>query len=222
MNAAPTRPLRLGHRGARKQAPENTFQAFDLALAHGCDGFEFDVRFTRDGRAVLCHDPKLKGAVIAECGYNRLCEAAACMVPCLEDVLSRYGKRAYLDIEIKVAGCEERVLRALREAPPERGYVVTSFQPDVLTELRRLDAKLPLGFISERRDHLAAAEGSAVQTMAPNARLLDRPMLDRFHARGRQVFVWTVNRRDDMLRFAEMGVDAIISDDTELLGSLWR
>ncbi len=44
------KPLLLGHRGAKSYAPENTIEAFELALQHGCDGFEFDVRLTR-GRA---------------------------------------------------------------------------------------------------------------------------------------------------------------------------
>jgi glycerophosphoryl diester phosphodiesterase len=62
------RPLLLGHRGLRvpQAPPENTFAAFDLALQHGCDGFEFDVRLTGDGRAVICHDPWAQGIVIAE------------------------------------------------------------------------------------------------------------------------------------------------------------
>ena len=55
-----SRPLLLGHRGARglKSIPENTLAAFDRALADGCDGFEFDVRLTADGQAVVHHDPK--------------------------------------------------------------------------------------------------------------------------------------------------------------------
>ena len=45
------RPLLLGHRGARaeKSISENTLASFDLALAQGCDGFEFDVRLAADG-----------------------------------------------------------------------------------------------------------------------------------------------------------------------------
>ena len=42
--------------------PENTFASFDLALEHGCDGFEFDVRLTGCGRAVVCHDPKVEAS----------------------------------------------------------------------------------------------------------------------------------------------------------------
>ena len=61
MNSANSRLLRLGHRGARAltSIPENTLASFDRALADGCDGFEFDVRLTADGEAVVCHDPSL-------------------------------------------------------------------------------------------------------------------------------------------------------------------
>ncbi|MCU1303492.1 MAG: glycerophosphoryl diester phosphodiesterase, partial [Candidatus Sulfotelmatobacter sp.] len=50
-------PLLLGHRGVRaeKSIPENSLPSFDLALAQGCDGFEFDVRLSADGQAVICH-----------------------------------------------------------------------------------------------------------------------------------------------------------------------
>jgi glycerophosphoryl diester phosphodiesterase len=58
-----TRPLLLGHRGTCRSASvrENTFNAFNLALTRGCDGFEFDVRLTADRVAVVCHDPEYRG-----------------------------------------------------------------------------------------------------------------------------------------------------------------
>jgi glycerophosphoryl diester phosphodiesterase len=59
-------PLLLGHRGARHYAPENTLDAFDLALAHGCDGFEFDVRMSADHHPIIVHDPNLRDVVIAD------------------------------------------------------------------------------------------------------------------------------------------------------------
>lgn len=54
-----SRPLVLGHRGARHAAPENTFSAFDLALEEGADGVELDVRLNADGEVVVCHDADL-------------------------------------------------------------------------------------------------------------------------------------------------------------------
>ena len=49
----------IAHRGASYDAPENTFEAFDLALELGFDNFETDVQLTSDGRAVLVHDDTL-------------------------------------------------------------------------------------------------------------------------------------------------------------------
>src|SRR5215472_16947195 len=122
------RPLLLGHRGARaaRSIPENTAASFDLALAHGCAGFEFDVRLTSDARAVICHDPRIYGIEISKAAERELGE-----VPSLDQVLARYASRAFLDIELKVAGLEETVLTLLEEHPPQRGYVVSSFHPGV-------------------------------------------------------------------------------------------
>ncbi len=53
------RPV-IGHRGAAAYAPENTMASFHLALEQGADAFEFDVRVTRDGEAVVLHDPTLE------------------------------------------------------------------------------------------------------------------------------------------------------------------
>lgn len=121
------RPLLLGHRGARRGVPENTFFAFDRALRAGCDGFEFDVRLSSDGRGVVCHDPTLHGVEIAKSSFSAL--LAACegksnplsnygpQLHCLEDVLAKYADCAFLDIELKTVGLEEATLKLLARFP---------------------------------------------------------------------------------------------------------
>src|SRR5215210_4137174 len=49
----------IAHRGASGSAPENTLEAFELALRHGADAFELDVRLTADSVPVLLHDSTL-------------------------------------------------------------------------------------------------------------------------------------------------------------------
>ena len=49
--------------------------AFDKALRDGCDGFEFDVRLSSDGRGVVCHDPALHGLEIAQSSFSDLLAA---------------------------------------------------------------------------------------------------------------------------------------------------
>ena len=212
-----SRPLLLGHRGARstRSIPENTLASFDLALEHGCDGFEFDVRQTGDGRCVICHDPEIQGIEIARAGAGDLAD-----LPVLEQVLARYRDRAFLDIEIKVPGIEEAAIQCVRSHPPQRGYVVSSFLPEVLLKLRELDADLPLGLICETKAQLAAWDRLPVQFVIPHYTLTDINVCDAVHAAGRKLFTWTVNRQEQILRFKGMGVDGIISDDTEMLGKL--
>src|SRR5262249_3636832 len=133
------RPLLLGHRGARHYAPENSYEAFELTLNHGCDGFEFDVRYTAEGTAVLCHDARAHGLELNNSTYDQLAGVFGTAVrrsvamegrkrpflPCLEDVIAEYAGRAYLDIELKVMGDLGPLLAMLRAHPPQKGYIVS-------------------------------------------------------------------------------------------------
>jgi glycerophosphoryl diester phosphodiesterase len=74
-----------------------------------------------------------------------------------------------------------------------------------------------LGFIFARREHLRGWERMPVSHLMPRHDLLDQALLGELHAAGKQVIAWTVNRERDMRRLAEMGVDGLVSDDTQLL-----
>lgn len=206
------RPLLLGHRGARasRHIPENTLPSFDLCLNHACDGFEFDVRRAADGAAVICHDPTIRGLRIESAPAKTL------ELPTLEEVLQRFSCRAFLDIELKVPGLEAALISALRRHPPSKGYVVSSFLPEVLTALQNLDPSLPLGFLYDRKSHLPPPALRPSWTI-PQLKLVSPPLVESEHAAGAKVMVWTVNRVEDMKKLAAWGVDAIISDETELL-----
>jgi glycerophosphoryl diester phosphodiesterase len=207
-------PLLLGLRGARASIgiPENTFPSFDLTLEHGCDGFEFDVRRTACGCAVVCHDPKVGKVTVARAQVGQLPQ-----LPQLKDVLRRYGERAFLDIELKVEGAEANLLAALNEFPPKHGYVVSSFIPDVVMELEARSSTVRIGIICETPAQLARWRELPVDCVIPHQSLVDRVLVQAVHGAGLQFIVWTVNDQEAMLRLADWGVDGIISDDTELL-----
>jgi glycerophosphoryl diester phosphodiesterase len=212
------RPLLLGHRGARaaRSVAENTIRSFELAMAHGCDGFEFDVRRSGDGRAVICHDPVWRGSAgkpgveIAGATLGELTGIAQ-----LGEVVERFAGEAYLDIELKVAGLD--VERAIGTHRLERGFVVSSFLPEALVEVRRAAAEIPLGLICDTRAQLAMWEKLPVAVVIPQFKLVSRELVETLHAAQKQVMVWTVNEEGGMRELAEWGVDGIISDETELL-----
>jgi glycerophosphoryl diester phosphodiesterase len=209
----PEPPLLLGHRGARRSTlPENTFASFDLALQHGCGGFEFDVRLTGCGRAVICHDPNVDRIDVSQATANQLLH-----LPRIEETLSRYAQRAFLDIELKVPGLESKVLTALREYRMEDNYVVSSFLPEVVTELKTRNAHIQTGIICDQPGQLARFLELNTEYVIPHHSLITRKLVQEIHSNGKRVLAWTVNDRDSMLRLGEWEVDGIISDDTQLL-----
>jgi glycerophosphoryl diester phosphodiesterase len=212
-------PLLLGHRGARASASvrENTLPAFDLALEHGCDGFEFDLRLTADGAAVICHDARSAGIAVARTAATRLPRLAR-----FEDVIARYAERAFLDIELKVPGLTVPVLAALGQRSPEKGFVLSSFLPEILIELRNRDQSLPLGFIYDQKKQRQRWRELPVDHVIPHYSLVTRELVDQVHDAGKKLFVWTVNGKASMLRFADWTVDGIISDKTELLAGTFK
>ena len=219
----PSRLLLLGHRGARRYAPENTLAAFDLALQHGAHGFEFDVRCTRDRQTVLCHDPKLNQLVLRRHTLKQLresCDGSAPPPACLEEVLERY-RAAFLNIEVKVRGIEPIIVRAIRQAQPKH-YFISSFLPGVVRRLHALDNSLILGALAQTRWQLRRWRILPVHYVVPHYRLLTRRLVEKIHADNKKVVTWTVNDPREMVRAAEAGVDAIISDDPLLLGRTLR
>ena len=208
-----SRPLLLGHRGARalKSIPENTIASFDQALADGCDGFEFDVRRTADEEAVVCHDPKAAGFEISRATAKQVSQ-----LPRLRDVLQRY-RDSFLDIELKVKGLERITLDLFLRHKPRRGFVVSSFQPGALKSVHALDATIPLGLICESKTQLRLWNELPVEYVIPQQELVDSELVRKIKGAGKKILVWTVNDPADMKRFAEYGVDGIISDDTSLL-----
>jgi len=204
-----SRPLLLGHRGASKYAPENTIAAFDLALQQGCDGFEFDVRYTQDARGVICHNPRYRRTRIDRSSF---CDLG---LPGAEDVIGKYAGRAYLDIELKVAGDVQPILKALQNAG-ER-FVISSFLPEILQQVHRLAPGVATGLICENVLQLKHWSKLPIRAVILHQRLAKRSLIDRLHRANKQVFVWTVNRERNMRRLASLGVDGLISDDTQLL-----
>jgi glycerophosphoryl diester phosphodiesterase len=154
-------PLVFGHRGGSRLAPENTLAAFDRAVAEGVDGLELDVRLSRDGEVVVCHDPTVdrtcdgRGAVAdlmaadlarLDAGYRyspgdgshpfRGCGVA---VPALRDVLARYpAQRVIVELKDNTVALAGAAVEVVREALAFDRVCFGSFQRDVIRAVRRI------------------------------------------------------------------------------------
>lgn len=222
-------PLVLGHRGARRVAPENTLAAFAAARAQGADGIELDVRATRDGQLVVHHDPALsEGPVLAEADLADL-RAVRPDLPTLAEALDG-GRGLLVNVEIKnlpwEAGFDpdERVADAVVDLLEARGgtdrIIVSSFNLPTVDRVRARSATLPTGMLllggTELRAMATVAHDHGHDALHPEVRSLDGAVaadqVAAVRATGLQVNVWTVNDPADVVRLAGLGVDALVTD----------
>ena len=210
------RPLFLGHRGTRIYAPENTFAAFDACIEHGCDGFEFDVRITKDGVGAVNHDAHFHKKKVDEHTLAQL--KALAPLPTMEEVVRAYGSRCYMNIELKEAGLEADTVRVLRETPPQKGVMVSSFVPEVITELgkQRGTADVPLGYICRNLKLLDEWKRLPISHAVINHAIYSKQLQAELKEKGIKLFIWTVNEPSEIRRFMELKVDGIVSDDSKL------
>jgi glycerophosphoryl diester phosphodiesterase len=226
-----TRPLLLGHRGARHAAPENTFAAFDLALEEGAEGVELDVRMNGGGDVIVCHDITLERVTdgkdrraihdlsTAECRAVRLRDGEP--LPFLKDVLEWAARRgAVVNIELKMDGDHRAALVAAVADLARRhrcpgDLLMSSFNALAVLAHRALAPSLASAWLLDwpraaERPWLARAGRSAVH---PKHTLITAERLVRWKAQVGRVHTWTVNDPVRARELALLGVDCLISDN---------
>lgn len=225
-------PEIIAHRGAPREALENTLPAFRLALAQGADGIELDVHASRDGVIVVHHDPALRtmdarGAValheIASLDANTIAAtplAGGHGAPTLDDVLDLVGPRATVYIEVKAFGVEDALEATLARHPGVR-VAVHAFDHRIPVAARQRRPTLAIGLLStsyplDLPGFIGAAQCEAFWQHAP---LIDRPLVQRAHDLGARVVAWTVNDVGQARTLVDLGVDALCTDTPGLLRS---
>ena len=221
------RALRLAHRGDWRRAPENTLPALLAALeVPGCDGLEFDVRLSGDGRPIVLHDDTLarvqgrpeRADELAAADLGRL------GVPTLAEVLSAVPRGAFLDVELKndpgpAVGAIVEALDAGRGPDLERA-VVSSFEPIALERLRTARPAWPrwLNAVDLSAATIRLALGLGCAAISADWRAIT-PSTDRAaRAAGLALAAWTVRRRSTVARLDRLGVVAVCVEAAALDG----
>ena len=227
--------LVLAHRGG--PVPDGTVAAAERSIALGVEILEMDVRLTRDGHAVILHDPTVdrttdgKGAVagMTLADLKRLDAGVRVgvpgeRVPTVAELLAAVRGRAWVTLELKVPVAADRTVDAIREADAFAWTAVRSPDLDLLARLRKAAPRLQTGAMAplpapeDREAFLARLKAAGVFAWTPGSNeKLTREDVAATRAAGIVLWATLANDADQMRRLAEIGVDGIITDKPDLL-----
>jgi glycerophosphoryl diester phosphodiesterase len=221
VQARTRQPLVIAHRGASRDAPENTLAAFRLAVTQRADMIETDLHLTCDGRIVLIHDAELGGSDVTRLTRAEVSERAA-EVPTLEEALDAVGGRIPFNLEIKprADGDYDAIVDAARQAVTRRhleaGTLWSSFAPEALEVLRRREPAARLGVLvaepAEAAEALAQARALGADAVHPHLPLVTADLVRALHAVRLAVHVFTVDDAGEMRRLVDLGVEGIFTN----------
>jgi glycerophosphoryl diester phosphodiesterase len=217
--------LRIGHRGARAYAPENTIASFKKALEIGVDAVELDVRKTKDNQLVVIHDEDIKRTTDGE---GLVCKLTLKQIkgfsgeggekiPTLEEALDFLDKKVKVFVELKEEGIEERVLKVVHDRGLEKNVVIVSFLEDALRKVRELDGEIETGLIyAKHKNPLKSALDLKANYLVALYRFMHTANVDKAHQSGLKVVVWTINTPEEVAEYVKKGVDGITSDKPDI------
>jgi len=219
--------LRIGHRGARAYAPENTIKSFAKALELGVNAIEFDVRQTKDGQLIVMHDDKVdrttngKG-LVQDLSLNEIKELTAGdgeRVPTFGEALDFIdGKVDRILIELKETGSEAAVLDEITEKGLTGRAIIISFHEEALQKVRELNQKIATGFLYvQHKDPIGTANALKVQYLMPLYRFTHTSFIKKAQEKDFKIGVWTINDAKEVADFIKKGVDGIASDKPDIL-----
>jgi len=224
----------IGHRGARKEAPENTVEGFLHAQKMGCKHFELDIQLSSDFVPVVYHDTTLKRTsgirrTIKSTTLSDLEQTDArlntpgwpfpCYIPDLESVVSALPETLSWQFEVKPESHHRMRIMFLklqeliaRHQIFERVTITSSSQR--FLKMVKENSKLKTGLVSEFgfTDPINNAVGLSCNLLVLNERLASVKRIERAHAINLPISCWTVNNVARMKELDALGVESIITD----------
>jgi glycerophosphoryl diester phosphodiesterase len=240
------RPLSVAHRGHSIAYPENTLEAYRKAIDLGVEMIECDVNITRDGKLVMMHDSTLdrtttgSGRVSAstweeiqrlDAGGKFKPEFAGARVPSTEETLILYKEEGILScIEVKGAEADEsnRIALRLVDLIVKYGMLDTAFLSSYHHEaLHAAQSKCPELLIAPERlpddapadppEALRQAKAFAAPVLQHQFTVLTADVLRVLHENEIAVWSWSTNDEASLVFSIELGADAVMGDDVELM-----
>ncbi|WP_420827423.1 glycerophosphoryl diester phosphodiesterase [Devosia subaequoris] len=229
------------HRGASALAPENTFAAFRKAAEQGAKWVELDVALLGDGTLVVIHDVTIDrttsgSGALSDMGRADLdgLDAGSWFddafvgepLPTLDAVIVELGELGLnANVEIKqhahhrsLDQLVRTVQAAIARRAPRTEIMISSFDPEALRAMHKLEPALEMAMLWERppedwETQLAAIPASTIHM---HYKALSIGLLKETSKRGIKVRAWTCNNPVQLMSFWDAGLAGVITDDPSL------
>lgn len=226
-------PKVYAHRGASADRPEHTMEAYEEGLRQGADGFECDIRLTKDGIPILWHDSTMertagKGGDIANLTYKQVSQGYP-KVATLDDLLDfvivhKKGLLVETKHPVPTTRQIEKVLSsklAERRTEIEKSGIeisMMSFSWLAVESFRRSNPEMNVVMLLNPFTSQIKSKFSSAQTWGPGITQIKKhpELLEKAKSAGKKVFVWTVNESVDLSYCSELGVDIVITNKPAL------
>ena len=220
--------LCIGHRGAMGHEPENTLLSVKKAIALGVDAVEIDV-YNLEDNLIVIHDRDLARTTNGT-GYldrstfeyvRSLDAGQGQQVPTLEEVFETVNRRTLINIELKGSNTAEPVVNLIRDylnlGWSYSDFVVSSFNHYELERVKQICPEITTGILIYGLpwDYLTGALELQASMVIPNLDYVDAGLVRAVQQQNLQVWVYTVNRPDDIKLMREIGVDGIFTNYPE-------
>jgi len=232
----------VAHRGFSGVAPENSMVAFKKAIEVGSDMIELDVRLSKDGEVVVVHDESVerttngKGRVIdltvdelkkLDAGSKFQPSFSGEQIPTLKEVLQLAYGQIKVNIELKIGDygkwtifdLAERALREVEMAGMVNQVMFSSFDPMAIERITKKNQAVPVAYLYNRPWSLPrqVTEGRPFPILNCRKSVLTMENISKAHQEGILVGVYTLDTKEEMEKFIDLKVDAIITNHPDRL-----
>jgi glycerophosphoryl diester phosphodiesterase len=238
MTGVPTRipsldrpPIAFAHRGARAHAPENTVEAFSLALRLGATGLETDVWVTADGVAVCDHDGLVgrrpRRRPIASLPRSELPDH----VPDATDLLAVLDEGVHVSVDVKDPAAAAPLLHVLGGDDPtalSRVWLCHDDHDLLLTwrelapQVRLVDSTRLKRLDSGPERHAATLREKGIDAVNLHHTDWTGGLVTLFHRFGVRAWGWDAQHERILDGLFDMGIDAVFSDHVDRMVDSWR
>lgn len=225
----------IAHRGASGEFPENTLLAFEEAIKQQADGIELDAQFHQpSGKFVLLHDSYVTNKAGIEYHFNELSLEELQRITqdkqgitTLTDALVTINGRCLVNIELKTSTLDTTeiytIVNALQQLLGEfvQGnkfsfpqFIISAFNHPLLQAIKQKMPDVNTAALIAHCPLLPNELGNELQVHSVNPAIncVNQPLVNDIHRQGLSVWVYTVDREQDIQQCISLGVDAIFTN----------